>query len=802
MCWSAPRSPAATGGEVEGLVGLFVNTLVLRSDLGAAATFAELLAQVREASLAAHAHQDLPLRAPGRRAAARAQSVARAAVPGAVRDAERAADHRGGLRPRPRADGDRRRSRQVRPHAGRPGVQHADMVVRARLQHRPLRRAHRRALRSGISASCWRRWRPAPDASSPRCRCSTAAERQQLLVEWNAADGRRRPRHLPASICSRRRRRALPRPWRWSAGRPLDHLRRARPPRQPPGPPPARAWASDRRFAVGLCVERSPEMVVAHARHPQGRRRLRAARPRLPGRAAGLHGRGRRASPWCSPSRGRRRYCRPVARGCSTSTVPPRTGRWGTTPRRSRAASRPTTSPTSSTPRARPGSPRASLIAHRGVANLLLWRQRCFPLGAGGPGAADRLVQLRRVGVARSSGRCSPARGWCWCGQAATARALYLVQLLTEHGVTVVDFVPSMLAVVLEEPGLPGCRGLRHLFCGGEALPPELALRFCERLPGAELHNVYGPTEALVDATDASLPPPGRPRRRTDRADRPADRQHAPSTCSTASCGRCRSASPASCTSGGAGLARGYLGRPDLTAERFVPDPVRPAAGRAALPHRRPGALAAPTARSSSWAASTTRSRSAASASSWARSRRRSGRHPAVREARGRWSREDQPGDKRLVAYVRRATPGATAAVGELRELPRRSGCRSYMVPAAFVVPRRPAAHAQRQGRPPRPAGARTASGPTSADFVAPRNAAEQALAAIWSERAGPRAGRRPRQLLRARRRLDPLIQIVARARQAGLHLTRATALPAPDDRRAGRRGRQPARRSTPSRGR
>jgi len=76
----------------------------------------------------------------------------------------------------------------------------------------------------------------------------------------------------------------------------------------------------------------------------------------------------------------------------------------------------------------------------------------------------------------------------------------YLVQLLLRREVTVLQLVPSMLRVVLEEPDLPLATTLRRVFCGGEALPADLAERFSALLPGAELHNLYGPTEAAIDA--------------------------------------------------------------------------------------------------------------------------------------------------------------------------------------------------------------------------------------------------------------------------------------------------------------
>src|SRR5207248_11155961 len=143
-----------------------------------------------------------------------------------------------------------------------------------------------------------------------------------------------------------------------------------------------------------------------------------------------------------------------------------------------------------------------------------------------------------------------------------------------EQQISTLHFVPSMLQVFLTEPGLERCTSLKRVICSGEALPFELQERFFSRLD-VELHNLYGPTEAAIDVTSwrckresqDRMVPIGRPIANTqiyilDRFMHPVP-----------------IGVPGEMYIGGIGVARGYYNRPELTAEKFIPDPFGKEAG-------------------------------------------------------------------------------------------------------------------------------------------------------------------------------------------------------------------------------
>ncbi|MEX1830087.1 amino acid adenylation domain-containing protein [Luteibacter sp. CQ10] len=144
-----------------------------------------------------------------------------------------------------------------------------------------------------------------------------------------------------------------------------------------------------------------------------------------------------------------------------------------------------------------------------------------------------------------------------------------LHRMLGDEGITVAHFVPSMLAAFLARVDVVEAPALRHLICSGEALPADLARRFLVAHPTARLHNLYGPTEAAIDVTAFECA-------RGDVPDRVPIGRAIWNTRMLVLDDRLDPVPPGVSGElyiGGIGLARGYRYRPDLTADRFVPDP-------------------------------------------------------------------------------------------------------------------------------------------------------------------------------------------------------------------------------------
>ena len=370
------------------------------------------------------------------------------------------------------------------------------------------------------------------------------------------------------------------------------------------------------------------------------------------------------------------------------------------------------------------GQPKGVGNTHRGLVNRLSWMQSEYELRG-----SDRVLQKTPFSfdvsfweffwplvnggvliVARPEGHRDPK---------------YLTEVMENEEVTLAHFVPSMLGAFLEHGEVERCGSLRKVFCSGEELGAELGRRFFARSE-AELHNLYGPTEAAIEVTyrecrkeGEGVIPIGRPIANTQVYVLDREMRQRPVGVS------------GELYIGGVGLARGYMNRADLTAERFVPDPYGGEGGRL----YRTGDLA--------------RWRADGEIEFLGRMdhqiklrgyRIELGeieevlkKHEGVQEAIV-MDREDGPEQKRLVAYVV-AKQGREVSVDELRmylqqKLPQ------YMVPSAFVMmgelPLTGSGKVDRRGLP-----EPEKTGQGEQRHHAPSNPREEIVAAIWAEVLG-----------------------------------------------------------------
>ncbi|MDH6593494.1 amino acid adenylation domain-containing protein [Variovorax sp. TBS-050B] len=213
------------------------------------------------------------------------------------------------------------------------------------------------------------------------------------------------------------------------------------------------------------------------------------------------------------------------------------------------------------------GRPKGAAIRHAALASCMAWMQRTYGLAADdavlhkAPFGFDvscweifwPLTAGARLVVAQPGDQRDPAR---------------IVELIRRHQVTTLNFVPAMLQAFLAHEGIEAHTRLRHIICGGEAMPAETQRETLQRLQGATLQNLYGPTETTIHVTQWTCRDDGQP---LVPIGRPIS--HTSAHVLDAELNRVPRGVAGELYLGGVSLARGYLNRAGLTAERFVADP-------------------------------------------------------------------------------------------------------------------------------------------------------------------------------------------------------------------------------------
>ncbi|MEP6915274.1 MAG: amino acid adenylation domain-containing protein, partial [Acidobacteriota bacterium] len=369
------------------------------------------------------------------------------------------------------------------------------------------------------------------------------------------------------------------------------------------------------------------------------------------------------------------------------------------------------------------GRPKGVASAHRASVNRLAWMWEAYPFGED-----EVCCQKTSLSFVDAIAEIfSPLLGGAplvMIPDEVVKEPSALVEFLSDHRVTRLVLVPSLLDVLLKSESLGAkLRCLRYCVCSGETLPVALAAAFREKLPGAILLNLYGSSEvaadvtsSVVDSTDeTSSVAVGRPIANTRVY--LLDEQLSPVPVGV----------PGEIYIGGEGLARGYLHLPELTAQAFIPDPFGSRPGERLF---KTGDLG----------------RYRSSGSIEYRGRRdhqvklRGFRielgeietalktHPGVQDAVV-IARDDR-GDKYLVAYI--VPVDDSPSTSQLREHLRRS-LPDYMVPSAFVrldaLPLTASGKVNRLALPPFDRGQLPRE-----HQVLPRTPTEEILSGIWGD--------------------------------------------------------------------
>ena len=546
--------------EAETVVGCFMNTLVLRGDLGGDPTFRELLKRTHTATLDAFEHQDVPFER-----VVEAVRAARGGGPEPLFEAMLVL-HNARL-PELRVAG-----LDLRPVDVESGTAVTDLALLLdtgerlrgvleynadRFDRATVRRMleHLRILLEGVVAD--------PDRRLSELPLMTPDERHRVVVEWNhtavefgasqclhelvAAQVQSTPHAVAvASANVSLTYAALER----RSNRLAHHLRAL-------GVGPERI--------VGVCMERSTDVLVATLAVLKAGGAFLPLDPTYP--ADRLRFQLEDANAAAVLTQQRLQSGLPATR----APVVAIDGAWEDTAPREEEAPRTGVGPrdlayviyTSGST----GTPKGVMVEHRAVCNHLRWRQHAIPLTV-----TDTVLQRTPLtfdpSVWELFGPLTAGARVLMAPPTTASDSAALVRLVADEAVTVLQAVPAVLEALVDEPELDRCQALRRVICGGEPLATQLQERLLAQLP-VELHHVYGPTEATIETThwrcgptaEPTIAPIGRPIANAtvhilDDALQPVPIGAVGELCI-----------------GGAGLTRGYLDRPDLTAQRFIPHP-------------------------------------------------------------------------------------------------------------------------------------------------------------------------------------------------------------------------------------
>ncbi len=707
--------------EIEGLIGFFVNTLVLRTELSGDPTFRELLGRVRETTLGAYEHQDVPFEklVEELRPERDLSHAPLFQVMFALQNAPGKALELEGLTLHPlRIDHgtskfDLTLFMWTEGEGLRATVEYSTDLFDASTIKRML--GHFRVLLDAVVAN--------PDQRLSELPLLTAAERRQLLVEWNSTQAEypadktvqemfeQQVERTPEAVAVIFEDEQLTYAELNSRANQLAHF--------------LRGLGIGPQARIGISIERSLEMVVGLLGILKAGSAYVPLDPTYPKERLAFMVGDAKTPVLLTQERLVESLPASQARLVRLDTD------WKAIARQSKE------NPESSVRAENPayviytsgstGKPKGVTMTHSSLANLLSW-QRQNSLGNGA-----RTLQFASLSFDVSFQEIFST--WCTGGTLVLIQeelrrdAVSLLRFLTDQAVERL-FLPfvalQQLSEVSDEEAVPG--SLREVITAGEQLQvTRQMVNLFSRLPGCRLENQYGPSESHVVTSFAltgsptswpSLPPIGRPIANTQIY--VVDRNLNPVPIGV----------PGELYIGGAGLARGYLNCPEATAERFVNNPFSAEAGDRLY---KTGDVARylPDSNIEFLGRIDHQVKVRGYRIELGEIETVLASHPAVREAVViAW--EDKPGDKRLVAYVLFKEQEA-ASVSEMRSYLKQK-LPDYMAPATFVVldalPLTPSGKVDRRALP-APDQARPELEGT---YVAPRNSVEEVVAGIWAE--------------------------------------------------------------------